>query len=409
MARAKPDALVKQSDWKALNSPRCQFTPTGLIIAEDMPFEEWLELGDTLHKITKTVLWWWGDWLHYGEGRGVGQREWGEAYKRGMQSSGYEYDALTHAVLVCKAFEVWRRRQSLPFNFHREVCVLPENYQEEVLGLAEDDAATGNRWSYAKLRAVVREYKFKLRNPDGIEQGAFIDEASCFDWLADQPPCDLLITDPPYSTDIDNIEDFAASWLPRALDTVKPTGRAYICIGAYPREITAYLDVVARFDLPLTLQQVLVWEYRNTMGPTPKFDYFLNWQAILYFRGPEAPELTSPNLIEQCAVQDIPAPQGAGELRLDAWQKPDKLAERFIKHSTKAGDMVLDPFAGTGTFVLAAARLGRLVRGCELDPEMINKAILRGCNVHQQSRVGVRPNKPEPCLDDGFSGTAIVG
>jgi site-specific DNA-methyltransferase (adenine-specific) len=56
-----------------------------------------------------------------------------------------------------------------------------------------------------------------------------------------------------------------------------------------------------------------------------------------------------------------------------------ELAERFIRHSTKEGDTVIDPFACTGTFLLAAAKLGRLAKGCDISQENIEIAIQRGC------------------------------
>ncbi|MBR0250798.1 MAG: hypothetical protein IJQ77_06920 [Synergistaceae bacterium] len=56
-------------------------------------------------------------------------------------------------------------------------------------------------------------------------------------------PYDLLLTDPPYSTDVEDIDEFAHSWLPNALGHVKSTGSAYVFIGAYPEELRAYLKV----------------------------------------------------------------------------------------------------------------------------------------------------------------------
>ena len=49
---------------------------------------------------------------------------------------------------------------------------------------------------------------------------------------------------------------------------------------------------------------------------------------------------------------------------------PVKLFERFIKMYTEPGDVVLDPFLGTGTAVLAAYNLGRSAIGYEVRPEM---------------------------------------
>jgi DNA modification methylase len=47
---------------------------------------------------------------------------------------------------------------------------------------------------------------------------------------------------------------------------------------------------------------------------------------------------------------------------------PLELAERLIRMFSFAGDTVLDPFMGTGTTNLAAARLGRSSIGIEVDP-----------------------------------------
>ena len=201
--------------------------------------------------------------------------------------------------------------------------------------------------------------------------------ASWEQWLPLQPACDLLFTDPPYSTEIADIEGFAAHWLPAALLKVKTSGRAYVCIGGYPRELLAYLSVPVPEHL--SLDQLLIWTYKNTLGPSPTQRYKQNWQAILLYTGREAPSLDCPLLTEQFAVQDINAPDGRLGNRYHRWQKPDELAERLIRHSTKPGDTVLDCFAGTGTFLLAAHRLGRVAMGCECSEEMLRIAEKRGC------------------------------
>lgn len=194
-------------------------------------------------------------------------------------------------------------------------------------------------------------------------------------WLPNQESCDLLLTDPPYATDVPDITTFAHAWLPAALAKIKPTGRAYVCIGAYPDELRAYLTAD---HAHMHLAQVLVWTYRNTLGPSPVYDYKLNWQAILYFRGPDAPALTCETMIEQFSVQDINAPDGRQGDRYHAWQKPEQLAERLIRHSTEPGARVHDVFSGTGTFVLTAHRLGRQASGCETNPDMLAIAEQRG-------------------------------
>lgn len=195
--------------------------------------------------------------------------------------------------------------------------------------------------------------------------------ASAQDWILSQEPYDLLLTDPPYSTDVPDIESFVESWLPDALAKLKSTGRAYIFIGAYPAEMAAYMNCI----MPA---QVLVWTYRNTLGPQPKHDYIRNWQAILYYRMPDAPPLDCPLIMEQISVHDHNHPARSME-RLHSWQKPLELAEKFVRHATKPGDVVVDPFACTGTHLLAAARVGRIAKGCEIDADNLAIAIERGC------------------------------
>jgi hypothetical protein len=175
---------------------------------------------------------------------------------------------------------------------------------------------------------------------------------------------------------VDDIASFAESWLPLALSKVKPTGRAYVCVGAYPAELHAYLTIILRFGWE---SQVLAWYYPDTLGPNPAQGYKSVWQAILYLCGPEALPLRGDTLTEKTTVQKFNMNSGIDHGRQHSWQKPDGLAERLIKLSSDPGDMVLDPFAGTGTFLIQAASMGRSARGCEVDPAMLEIAVRRGC------------------------------
>jgi site-specific DNA-methyltransferase (cytosine-N4-specific) len=53
---------------------------------------------------------------------------------------------------------------------------------------------------------------------------------------------------------------------------------------------------------------------------------------------------------------------------------PESLAERCIRIASAPGDLVLDPFVGSGTTAVAAAALGRRFVGCELNPEYVELA-----------------------------------
>ena len=235
---------------------------------------------------------------------------------------------------------------------------------------------------HKKGSVILVEYLKKRREKEVITQPEkpTIKKAECLDYLSgiDNQSIDLLLTDPPYSTDVEDIEGFS-SWILTALQKVKPSGRAYVFIGAYPQEILAYLQTLQQSNF--TLANILVWTYRNTIGPQPQKEYKLNWQAVLYLYGHKAGALNCPIITERFSVHDINAPDGRLGDRFHTWQKPDQIAERFILHSTKKGDIILDCFAGTGTFLLAAARLGRQGIGCENSDEMLDIAKSRGCNI----------------------------
>jgi len=227
----------------------------------------------------------------------------------------------------------------------------------------------------AVARKLEREANIKSQTlHDVVDNPPTIELADAVEWLERQPQCDLLLTDPPYSTDVDDISAFAESWLPLALSKLKSTGRAFVFVGAYPEELAAYMNIA----MPT---QVLVWTYKNTLGPSPKLDYKLNWQAILYYRMPDAEPLDCPVMLEQFSVQEINAPDGRLGDRYHAWQKPMEIGERFVRHATREGDLVLDPFCCTGTFLLAAAKYGREARGCDLSMEHLNVAESRGCRI----------------------------
>jgi 16S rRNA G966 N2-methylase RsmD len=211
---------------------------------------------------------------------------------------------------------------------------------------------------------------------------ALIHKADALDFLKKLAPqsIDLITTDPPYMTDVPDIYAFAKSWVPLALSRLKPTGRAYICTGSYPKELNAYLNVLLAQEDFITDDE-LVWEYKNTIGPSPSHNYKRNWQVVFHIRGPEAPPLNCPVMTEQFSVWEINAPDGRLGDRYHAWQKPDELCERIIRHASKEGDLVVDCFAGTGSFLLAAAKLGRQAVGCEIDDEVLAIARERGCEL----------------------------
>lgn len=221
----------------------------------------------------------------------------------------------------------------------------------------------------ARIQKSIEDLKNKVQQPD--KYPPLISLSKAIDFLDKQESYDLLLTDPPYATDVENIYEFA-KWLPVALSKLKSTGRAYIFIGAYPEELHAYLNQV----MP---HQILVWTYRNTIGPDRAREYKSNWQAILYYLGEDATDLNGDMLKEKFSVLDFNAPDGRLDGRFHPWEKPLDLARHLILQSTNEGDIIVDPFAGTGTFLLAGSSLGRNATGCDINSSQIEIAVQRGC------------------------------
>jgi len=57
--------------------------------------------------------------------------------------------------------------------------------------------------------------------------------------------------------------------------------------------------------------------------------------------------------------------------------KPVELVERAIRNSSRPGDVVLDPFGGSGTTLIAAEKSGRQARLIELDPKYVDTIVRR--------------------------------
>ena len=71
--------------------------------------------------------------------------------------------------------------------------------------------------------------------------------------------------------------------------------------------------------------------------------------------------------------------------------KPVKLFMRLIKNSSKEEDLVLDPFGGSGTTIIASQRLKRVARVMELDPhycDVIRRRWTKWCHEN-----GVEPGE----------------
>jgi hypothetical protein len=257
----------------------------------------------------------------------------------------------------------------------KRIAAMPEAQRAEVLVRV----AAGEEPRRATLDIKAAEIRSRISaQSSGDPCEPRIHHGDSQEWMRSLPDssADVLVTDPLYSSDIEDIAAYARAWLPLAWSKVKSTGRGYVFIGSYPHEIAAYLAVCAEHHIPV--EQLLIWSYTNTMGPRPKMKYFLNYQTVLYIVGPDAAPLDCELLTELCAAREEYHPARSAE-RVYQWQKPTEIVESYIRHSTRAGDLVIDPFAGSGTTMVCAAKLGRRSIGCEISSDVVAIAEGRGC------------------------------
>jgi DNA modification methylase len=354
------------------------FERNKLIIHDSITIDEWKQLGQNLRQVEGSVQFWIGDWARYGDKRGfTGKYTDPKVYDELEEITGLDRGTLKNYKRVAELTSS-HRCDDLSFTHHIEVAKLEPELQEYFL-----TEAAKNHWSVSALREAIKKKEIedteKEREEEKRAKSPIIYFEDCNEFLKrfKSKSIDLLITDPPYSTDIDDISEFVDSWIFNALDKIKDTGRAFICIGAYPIEIYTYLQYL--FQTEWIIDNPLIWTYRNTLGQTPKMKYNLNYQVILHLYKETSLQLDTRITNEMFSVQDINAPDGRIGDRYHTWQKPMKLAERLILHTTKPGFKIIDPFACTGTFLIAASENNRLAWGCDNDKEAINIAIERGC------------------------------
>ena len=77
---------------------------------------------------------------------------------------------------------------------------------------------------------------------------------------------------------------------------------------------------------------------------------------------------------DQGDVWNIKKPQ---KNDLHPTMKPVELVERAIRNSSRPGNVVLDPFGGSGTTLIAAEKSGRIARLIELDPKYVDVIVRR--------------------------------
>ncbi len=228
--------------------------------------------------------------------------------------------------------------------------------------------------------------------PNRIYQG------DAFDLLTqiDGGSIDLVVTDPPYNIrkakwdDIPHYVEWCGRWLAECERVLKPTGVMYF-FHSELSEIAKLMEWI-RLNTRFTYRSFLIWQKPNYMnyiyadrsadrpGVPRRFvnvcEYVLHYTLGSNAAGRS--RYTHNIDRDHCNVVRMPAPSGR-KLRVHPTQKPEGLIRRLIRVSSAPGDIVLDPFAGSGTTCAAAETEGRRWIGIERDAAFAEIA-RRRCN-----------------------------
>lgn len=255
------------------------------------------------------------------------------------------------------------------------------------------------------------------RNPDCGLPLDRLHHGDCLDGLAQvrSGSIDLVFADPPfnigYEYDVyddrksaDHYLDWSRRWIGEVARVLKPDGAFWLAIGD---EFAAELKVLAHRELGFTPRNWVVWYY--TFGVHCKKKFTRSHAHLFYFvkdpkrytfndeavRVPSARQLVYldtradpkgrlPDDTWILRPQDVPegfTPEGdtwyfprvCGTFKERAgWhgcQMPEQLLGRIVRACSNPGEVVLDPFGGSGTTLAVAKKLERRYLGFELSPE----------------------------------------
>jgi modification methylase len=224
-----------------------------------------------------------------------------------------------------------------------------------------------------------------------------------------QNSVDLVFADPPYNlqlasdllrpnnTRVDGVDDawdkfssfaeydaLSRAWLKECRRILKPDGAIWV-IGSYHN---IFRLGVALQDLGFWIQNDIVWRKVNPM-PNFRGKRFTNAHETLIWAARDRRARATFNYESLKALNDdlqmrsdwlFPICSGperlkdGGGRKAHPTQKPEALLHRVLLASTKPGDVVLDPFFGTGTTGAVAKRLGRRYIGIERDRDYARAA-----------------------------------
>ncbi|EMJ4122004.1 site-specific DNA-methyltransferase [Pseudomonas aeruginosa] len=210
--------------------------------------------------------------------------------------------------------------------------------------------------------------------------------AESYDRLLQGEQADMVFTDPPYNVNYansakdkmrgkdrailnDNLGDGFYDFLLAALMPTVAHSRG----GIYVAMSSSELDVLqAAFRAAGGKWSTFIIWAKNTFT-LGRADYQRQYEPILY-GWPEGAQRHWCGDRDQGDVWAIKKPQ---KNDLHPTMKPVELVERAIRNSSRPGNVVLDPFGGSGTTLIAAEKSGRVARLIELDPKYVDVIVRR--------------------------------
>jgi DNA modification methylase len=210
--------------------------------------------------------------------------------------------------------------------------------------------------------------------------------AASYEALLDGEPVDMVFTDPPYNVNYansakdkmrgkdrailnDNLGDGFYDFLLAALTQMVAHCRG----GIYVAMSSSELDVLQSAFRAAggKWSTFIIWAKNTfTLG---RADYQRQYEPILY-GWPEGAQRHWCGDRDQGDVWAIKKPQ---KNDLHPTMKPVELVERALRNSSRPGNVVLDPFGGSGTTLIAAEKSGRVARLIELDPKYVDVIVRR--------------------------------
>lgn len=225
---------------------------------------------------------------------------------------------------------------------------------------------------------------------------------------------DLVVADPPYNLtknfgsktfkemDLAEYKKWLDKWLKKLVRILKPNASVYICSDwktsiAIPEIASKYFVLQNRISWEREKGRAAKNNWKNCLEDiwffTVSDTYTFNLDAVKMQRKVIAPyrdangcpkdwvddgenktRLTSPSNI----WTDISIPfWSMAENTPHPTQKPEKLVAKLILASSNEGDVVLDPFLGSGTTAVTAKKLGRHFIGIEREKEYVAYAVKR--------------------------------